>query len=855
MNASLRKKLFVLLAGISFSIVAFDATLSYFSTRKFIEDSFEDSLVLSAQKSSAQVESIVRNYHLNIDETMQELIPQSLSEKNQIIKDFVAKDNNAIAYLLFKMSDEDKGVAESIALTNRVSDPRFESMPLASVRKILTKSSLNWAKHTLKEKKPFIFNIVSSGENDDVDLAVVGVNSPIKSATGSYVSIVVFWPSAIIAALGSYGNERGLLVNKEGRVLFDASNDNSLRNINISSSTLFNIAKRSKEHIGFVKNYSLRKKGDKYIGGYAMLPDLDNFTVIIQREFQFNSLLGNIVFGSFAICALFIVISYFISIYGMKNLLANLYYLQGLVRKVANGDFSNFVRLDLRDEIGVLGDSIIEMAYQVNNMMNIAIAKSKYDKELDTSEAVRRAFFPKDEITTQYFTVSGFYQSADKCGGDLWGFIPLAEGKYLVFIADAIGKGAKASLGAAMTYSALQTIVEQMIHDKDMPIDPSVVLDEMNRVFYRSNGGDISLTCFVGVLNCVSGDFIYANAGHTFPILIPRQPRDNRQQKAPKALKKVSEISPISLNSVGNPIGLQSEGSYSSKSINLRPGDKLFLYTDGLVQSESPKRKPWGTRAMMASLVKNFDKSSSVFRDKIIEAAFKHFSSSPTKDDVTVVVLEVNDSWPSIKAANNTNPLGARMTQADPEWSNYGKEAHELGAAAKQRPKSQDGVQGFDASFFSTTASAGFLSGNEGSKSNQKNINEKEDAEFKSPSKKSTIGNTLESDGLLVALDDEGPSLDLGDEVSYSTPPVSLESGNNFVNTLDIGAKPEAGFDEANMGSTNGRKLAPAGILSSSANKKDKKLVLPPVPAVEEEAELEEKKEDGDGPKNFNKTG
>src|SRR5690606_8304203 len=105
-----------------------------------------------------------------------------------------------------------------------------------------------------------------------------------------------------------------------------------------------------------------------------------------------------------------------------------------------------------------------------------------------------------------------------------------------------------------------------------------------NRIIYEAVEGKISMTFFASVLDTRRGVLTFANAGHNFPVLLPAEKDDPRGGKMPRSLAKFGDIAPISLKLMGTPLGMDPKAKYRDQTMELKPGDKIFYFTDGLIE-------------------------------------------------------------------------------------------------------------------------------------------------------------------------------------------------------------------------------------------------------------------------------
>jgi sigma-B regulation protein RsbU (phosphoserine phosphatase) len=131
---------------------------------------------------------------------------------------------------------------------------------------------------------------------------------------------------------------------------------------------------------------------------------------------------------------------------------------------------------------------------------------------------------------------------------------------------------------------------------------------------------------------------VFSNAGHNFPFVL--FPSDE------SAVQSSKRSTPQSLMLSGNPLGVDESSAYQDKRRPIRAGERLVMFTDGLIECRSPGGEQWGRKALSGTLVSSMNAPDiEQMRDAIVGKAFGFFNGVPIADDVTLVVAEVDRSW------------------------------------------------------------------------------------------------------------------------------------------------------------------------------------------------------------------
>ena len=212
--------------------------------------------------------------------------------------------------------------------------------------------------------------------------------------------------------------------------------------------------------------------------------------------------------------------------------------------------------------------------------------------ELAAARSVQELLIPQDSVATPGFEVDAVYSPANEVGGDFYHVQTLDDGGVLVVIGDVAGKGLHAAMNVSMIMGALR-------HNKEH--SPATVLSAINRVLT----GNESFTTAQAFWFGEDGEVVLANAGHLPPYL-------NSQEVVVDG---------------GLPLGVIPEVSYDEMRLYLHPGDRMLLFSDGVVEARKGSGELFGFER-----VHNLSNQSAFF----IADAAKDFGQ---QDDITVVTV------------------------------------------------------------------------------------------------------------------------------------------------------------------------------------------------------------------------
>lgn len=213
------------------------------------------------------------------------------------------------------------------------------------------------------------------------------------------------------------------------------------------------------------------------------------------------------------------------------------------------------------------------------------------------------------------FDIYATMNPAKEVGGDFYDFFMVDETHLAIVIADVSGKGVPAAL--------FMVIGKTLINDHTKSgADLGDVFSEVNDLLCRSNNEGLFITAFEGVLDLVTGEFSFVNAGHEMPFIARAG-----------GVYEAHRLRP------GFVLAGMEDMVYQSGSIQLSPGDKIFQYTDGVTEATNAAHELYGMERLTEVLVKNTDKKPAELLP-IIKADIDAFvGEAPQFDDITMLCV------------------------------------------------------------------------------------------------------------------------------------------------------------------------------------------------------------------------
>jgi len=241
-------------------------------------------------------------------------------------------------------------------------------------------------------------------------------------------------------------------------------------------------------------------------------------------------------------------------------------------------------------------------------------AKQHMEEELNLARTIQQGLLPNCLPSDGWFRAAGSSISSRQVGGDYFDVHPAGHDAYACVIADVSGKGVSAALLAALLQGAFLLASEG-------PAQIEEVMASINRFLIERAKGEKYATVFYCTVDR-SGLLRWSNAGHPKPILV----------------RGTSEL--ISLESTGLPLGMLEVAAYEVKSMQLQPGDKVVLYSDGLSEAENAEGEFFDRKGFRETLRANSSLGCVEFHAKLVEAVEDFSQDAELSDDITTLVLE-----------------------------------------------------------------------------------------------------------------------------------------------------------------------------------------------------------------------
>ena len=239
-------------------------------------------------------------------------------------------------------------------------------------------------------------------------------------------------------------------------------------------------------------------------------------------------------------------------------------------------------------------------------------AYRRLDREMEQVGQMQRHMLPAELPRPEGLALAASYVTCSRAGGDYYDVLPLADSRWLLFLADVSGHGVPAAV--------LMAVLRTLLHAHPGPPAPAgAVLGYLNDHHVSVAPDGMFATAFCGLYDPAARTLRYSLAGHP-------PPRLRRGRKGVGGLERAG----------GLPLGVLPGGSWDEAEVKLQPGDIVLLFTDGLLEGVNPAGEPFGLRRIETALQLGPLRAGPLVQH--VERHFRDFTAgAPDLDDRTIL--------------------------------------------------------------------------------------------------------------------------------------------------------------------------------------------------------------------------
>ncbi len=251
------------------------------------------------------------------------------------------------------------------------------------------------------------------------------------------------------------------------------------------------------------------------------------------------------------------------------------------------------------------------------------IAYNRVEQELAMAGRIQASFLPGELPSIPGWQLAVALIPARQAAGDFYDVIPLPNGRLALIVADVADKGMGAALVMALSRTLLRTYALEY-HNR-----PDFVMRVVNRRILQDTDAGLFVTVFYGVLDPMTGELTYCNAGHPPPYLL----RDASE----------SDDGIQALTRTGMALGVMQGVSWKRRQVEIAKGNLLAIYTDGITEAENNKGEFFGRERLEAALRQYFARPASEVQAEVLTTVRAFGDGLSQRDDITLMMLKALD--------------------------------------------------------------------------------------------------------------------------------------------------------------------------------------------------------------------
>ena len=335
----------------------------------------------------------------------------------------------------------------------------------------------------------------------------------------------------------------------------------------------------------------------------------------------------------------------------------NLSMVNSSLAKITGGDLNEVVNVRSSSEFASLSDDINQTVDTLKGY--ITAAEKRIEQELELARTIQDSALPKNFIFPRNdFEIYATMHPAREVGGDFYDFFFVDQNRIALVIADVSGKGIPAALFMMRAKTAIRTLAES-------GQSPAEVLASANSMLCEGNDAEMFVTAWLGVVDLKTGQVKCANAGHEYPAVM----------RAGGGYELIKDRHGLALAAMD---GMK----YKEYELQLNPGDRIFVYTDGVPEAINSETEQYGTGRMIKALNRAAKATLKGGLSSVLEDLAAFVGKEDQFDDITMLNFTY---FGSEKAVSNVKTLTveAKVQNLEQMLGFVGQNLEEAGASVR----------------------------------------------------------------------------------------------------------------------------------------------------------------------------
>ncbi len=260
------------------------------------------------------------------------------------------------------------------------------------------------------------------------------------------------------------------------------------------------------------------------------------------------------------------------------------------------------------------GQADLEVLTATANAVAVKLRNIRFESELETAAKIQRAMIPETVFSPDGYELDAYQVMCRAVGGDLYHSFPRPNGKVLLALGDVSGKG----VPAALAMSAATVLVGLL---GEITGDLVELTQYFHNQLFRSLAPEQFITMFLAELDVATGGLRYVNAGHEPPLVLREDGTFDELESTGLPIAMIEEVVPV------------------AGEAELRPGDLMVMFSDGIPEATTDGDSFLGLDVVKKIMVDHRDEPLESIRERIVSAVADFLGGEPNSDDVTLMLL------------------------------------------------------------------------------------------------------------------------------------------------------------------------------------------------------------------------
>ncbi len=275
-----------------------------------------------------------------------------------------------------------------------------------------------------------------------------------------------------------------------------------------------------------------------------------------------------------------------------------------------------------KEMLDIISSFVNQACISIENfeLLSKALENERYREELKIAMRVQKSLLPQELINDENFEMFAFYESADEVGGDYYDYFKTSPDKTAVIVGDVSGKGTSAAFNMAQLKGVFHSLVQ-------LNLDSKTFLSRANSALSNCLEKTSFITAAYYLIDAREKTISFSRAGHC-----PALYYDHQKKQATYFKNR------------GLGLGIVRNASYQNyidiHQISYKPGDVLFLYTDGIIEAKNLQGEEYGYDRLSVVVALNGEKTPEEIKSAVIENLYEFIDSEGLDDDYTTLIIK-----------------------------------------------------------------------------------------------------------------------------------------------------------------------------------------------------------------------